>query len=171
MLGFSAAVAIVDWFGLWTGAGGSRDPPGDERGLSPESGAPAQPREERSGTRSALVVAQVALAFVLLAGSGLLTASFAKLLKVNPGFQAQNVITARFSCRGAATGKAIVRGPSYESAGGDARDPWGGERRGHHPIYRSRAAITPTCYSSMVTFWGPASCLRCRRGIPLIPAI
>jgi predicted permease len=48
-------------------------------------------------TRSALVVCQVSLAFVLLIGSGLLTLSFARLLSVNPGFQSQHVMTARFS--------------------------------------------------------------------------
>jgi predicted permease len=48
-------------------------------------------------TRSALVVCQVSLAFVLLIGSGLLTLSFARLLAVDPGFQAQNVQTARLS--------------------------------------------------------------------------
>jgi predicted permease len=60
---------------------------------------------ERSGTmgrralwvRSALVVCQVSLAFVLLIGSGLLTLSFARLLTVNPGFRPENVITAQFS--------------------------------------------------------------------------
>ena len=48
-------------------------------------------------TRSALVVCQVSLAFVLLIGSGLLTLSFARLLAVIPGFQPQNVQTAQFS--------------------------------------------------------------------------
>uniref|UniRef100_Q01YN6 Permease n=1 Tax=Solibacter usitatus (strain Ellin6076) TaxID=234267 RepID=Q01YN6_SOLUE len=48
-------------------------------------------------TRSALVVCQVSLAFVLLIGSGLLTLSFARLLAVDPGFSAQNVQTAQFS--------------------------------------------------------------------------
>jgi predicted permease len=48
-------------------------------------------------TRSALVVCQVSLAFVLLIGSGLLTLSFARLLAVDPGFQAQSVQTAEFS--------------------------------------------------------------------------
>lgn len=48
-------------------------------------------------TRSALVVCQVSLAFVLLIGSGLLTVSFARLLSVNPGFRSQNVMTAQFS--------------------------------------------------------------------------
>ena len=48
-------------------------------------------------TRSALVVCQVSLAFVLLIGSGLLTLSFARLLSVDPGFRPENVVTARFS--------------------------------------------------------------------------
>jgi predicted permease len=48
-------------------------------------------------TRSALVVCQVSLAFVLLIGSGLLTLSFWKLLSVNPGFQPERVQTAQFS--------------------------------------------------------------------------
>jgi putative ABC transport system permease protein len=47
--------------------------------------------------RRALVVAQVALAFVLLIGSGLLLASFRQLLLVNPGFQAEHVLTGRVS--------------------------------------------------------------------------
>jgi predicted permease len=48
-------------------------------------------------TRSALVVCQVALAFILLIGSGLLTLSFARLLAVKPGFDAENLQTASFS--------------------------------------------------------------------------
>jgi predicted permease len=60
---------------------------------------------ERSGTmgrralwvRSALVVCQVSLAFVLLVGSGLLTLSFARVLTVSPGFHPENVITAQVS--------------------------------------------------------------------------
>lgn len=60
---------------------------------------------ERAGTmgrqalwlRSALVVCQVSLAFVLLIGSGLLTLSFARLLMVNPGFHSEKVLTAQIS--------------------------------------------------------------------------
>ncbi len=48
-------------------------------------------------TRSALVVCQVAIAFVLLAGSGLLMLSFQRLLSVKPGFQPDGVVTAQFS--------------------------------------------------------------------------
>jgi len=61
--------------------------------------------ESRSGTggrstraiRRALVVAQVAFAFVLLIGSGLLLASFRNLLAVDPGFNGNHVITAGFA--------------------------------------------------------------------------
>ncbi|HYV98686.1 MAG TPA: ABC transporter permease, partial [Gemmatimonadaceae bacterium] len=47
--------------------------------------------------RRALVVAEVALALVLLAGSGLLIRSLGNLLRVDPGFDGTNVLTLRLS--------------------------------------------------------------------------
>jgi putative ABC transport system permease protein len=49
--------------------------------------------------RSRLIVAEVALAFVLLVASGLLMRSFLKLLDIDPGFNATNVLTARVPIR------------------------------------------------------------------------
>ncbi|HEY6445467.1 MAG TPA: ABC transporter permease [Acidobacteriaceae bacterium] len=47
--------------------------------------------------RSALAVAEVALAVVLLAGAGLLLRSFAHLLAVNPGFESASLVKAEVS--------------------------------------------------------------------------
>ena len=49
------------------------------------------------GTRSLLVMAEVALAIVLLAGAGLVMRSFARLSAVDFGFRAENVLTVRLS--------------------------------------------------------------------------
>ncbi|MGH9477113.1 MAG: ABC transporter permease [Terriglobales bacterium] len=50
--------------------------------------------------RSALVVAEVAIAFLLLAGAGLLAASLVKLHQVNPGFSYNNILTVQTTLDG-----------------------------------------------------------------------
>jgi len=52
-------------------------------------------------TRNALVVAQVALAVVLLSGAGLMLTSVVKLSRVNPGFAPDHLLTFRLALTGA----------------------------------------------------------------------
>src|SRR5262249_21935856 len=56
--------------------------------------------------RQALVVAQIALALVLLVCAGLLTRSFARLIAVEPGFDTSNLLTLHIS----------LNGPAYRQA-------------------------------------------------------
>jgi putative ABC transport system permease protein len=51
----------------------------------------------RARTQNLLVVGQVALSLVLLIGASLLLRSFAELVRVNPGFDAENVLTLNLS--------------------------------------------------------------------------
>ncbi|MBX3744794.1 MAG: ABC transporter permease [Verrucomicrobiae bacterium] len=51
----------------------------------------------RNRIRSALVVGEIALSLVLLAGAGLLLRSFAMLYDVDPGFQPSNLLTANLA--------------------------------------------------------------------------
>jgi predicted permease len=70
--------------------------------MDPQAGLQAAGRSGMGGRartrlRSALVVAETALALVLLAGAGLLLRSLARLQEVNPGFDPRGVITATLS--------------------------------------------------------------------------
>ncbi|MGH9794519.1 MAG: ABC transporter permease [Candidatus Acidiferrales bacterium] len=103
--------------------------------------------DSRSGTaghgtrrvRQSLVVAQVGFAFVLLVGAGLLMASLRELLRVDPGFKSEGVITASTSLPGARYAgdnvqrtfmnralEAIRTIPGVTSAGSTTSIPFGG---------------------------------------------
>lgn len=60
-----------------------------------DGGRNATVGRDRHRTRNVLVVTQIALAFVLVVGSGLMVRSFAALRSVDPGFAAENLLTFR----------------------------------------------------------------------------
>jgi putative ABC transport system permease protein len=62
-----------------------------------EGGRGAHADRRGHGVRRALVVAEIALALTLLIGAGLLLRSFARLQRVDPGFDARDLLTAHIS--------------------------------------------------------------------------
>ncbi|MPY87703.1 MAG: FtsX-like permease family protein [Luteitalea sp.] len=141
-------------------------------------------REEgRSGTasrgvrlaRQGLVVIQVAMALVLLAGAGLLLASFRELLAIDPGFEPRGVLTAQVDLPASRYADAAARRsfvertlarlrilPGVESVGMTNKIPFGGSysdsvifaegyvpRPGESSVSPSRSVVTPGYFESM----------------------
>ena len=96
VLAFTAVLALVTslLFGLLPALQGSR---ADLQGTLKEGGRANTGSARRVRVRQTLVVSQVALAVVLVMGAGLMLKSFTRLLGIDPGFDARNVITMRLS--------------------------------------------------------------------------
>src|SRR6185503_9598134 len=62
-----------------------------------DGGKGATTGRRRNRLRDVLVVSEIALALVLLAGAGLLMKSFVRVQGSNPGFNSQNVLTMEFA--------------------------------------------------------------------------
>lgn len=94
VLGFNLCVAL--FAGLVVGLGpairGASLPPA---GALAEGGRGGGPGRRATRSRHALVTFQVAISVILLAGAGLLARSFVGLISVDPGFDAEGVLTAR----------------------------------------------------------------------------
>jgi predicted permease len=88
------ALATGIIFGIVPAFEGSRT---DLRGSLHESGRSTTGSQKMLRLRSALVVGEVALACVLLIGAGLMLRSFVNLLRTDPGFRADRVLTAAVS--------------------------------------------------------------------------
>ena len=69
----------------------------DLNGTLKEGGRSVTGPGSANRTRSALVIAEVALSLILLAGAGLLSATLLRLQHVDPGFQSHNVLTTALS--------------------------------------------------------------------------
>jgi putative ABC transport system permease protein len=94
VLGFTMLISLLTGmiFGLVPALRASRTDLNEtlkETGRSSES-------IHRNQLRSTLIVAEVALALILLTGAGLLVKSFLRLRQVNPGFEPKQVLTLRF---------------------------------------------------------------------------
>ena len=94
--GFACALSLfsVLLFGMVPALQGSA--PDLQRGLGVGGRGTGGSRRQRR-LRESLVVAELALALVLLAGAGLLIRSFLRLEQVRPGFQPEGLLTLRLS--------------------------------------------------------------------------
>lgn len=72
-------------------------------------------------TRAILVMAEVALSIVLLAGAGLMLRTFAALRAIDPGFDPQNVVTMQISVSGQTELRGARRAQFFHSLAGQVR--------------------------------------------------
>jgi putative ABC transport system permease protein len=108
-LAFTAAIAIVTgvFFGLAPALRGTAVPAGDALTRNRTAGQTRATAVVHRG----LLVAEVALAVVLVIGAMALTTSFVRLIRVDPGFDAAEVLTMRLTLPSGryATGEAAAR--------------------------------------------------------------
>jgi len=95
VLAFTAVISVVAGlvFGIFPVLGYARR---DLSSVLKDGSRAATTGRERHRARSGLVIAQVALALMLLVGSGLMLRSFDALRNVDPGFEAQGLMTFRY---------------------------------------------------------------------------
>ena len=89
--------------------------------LLKDEGTRASAGKRTGATRSALVIAEMALALLLLVTAGLLIKSFARLQRVNPGFSTENVLTAQLTLPASRYANPTARRAFWEQLLGKAR--------------------------------------------------
>ena len=100
VVAFTALVAIVT--GLFFGIAPALQLSGTELGDTlKDGGRSVTGAVQANRTRSMLVIAEVALSLILLAGAGLLSATLLRLQHVHPGFDPANVLTTTLPLPGA----------------------------------------------------------------------
>jgi len=86
-----------------------------------KDGARSTAHAGRQRLRSALVIIEVALAVVLLVGAALFIGSFMSVMRIDPGFDPENVLTAQISPRLEMRGD-VGRPPNHAAAFGEIVD-------------------------------------------------
>ncbi len=115
VLGFAFAVSIATGLmaGLASALRVSATTPHDAM-LEGGRGSSAGRSQQRA--RNALVVAEVATAMVLLTTAGLMIESFVRLLRVDPGFDPEHVLTMQVSLPGSTYAKPELQAAYYKEA-------------------------------------------------------
>ena len=163
-LAFTAALALFTGvvFGLVPALQGTR--PALAPALKEEGEAPIRRGAMRFAGRNALVIAETALALVLLAGSGLMLRSLGNLLGTNPGVDVEQVLTMRFA-RTARVGADSVHGtyermlervralPGVTAAGLSNCPPLGGGCNGTMVTRRDRPPSAPGMDPEVAVHW------------------
>jgi putative ABC transport system permease protein len=99
VLAFTLLISVLSaiLFALLPGFNASRE---DMRTALQESGSRSGNSVHQGRVRSTLVITEMAMAVVLLAGATLLVRTFVALRSVDPGFDARNVLTMEMSLKG-----------------------------------------------------------------------
>jgi putative ABC transport system permease protein len=115
VFGFALAVSVITGllFGLAPALQASR---GDLNETLKEGGRTGAEGARRNGARSLLIVSEIALSFMLLAGAGLLARSFLLLREVHPGFNPDGVLALRISASGPKYPAGPARAELYRQA-------------------------------------------------------
>jgi putative ABC transport system permease protein len=114
VLAFTAVITVFTamLFGLLPALQGSRS---DLQETLKEGGRANTAGARRTRLREVMVVAQIAMAVVLVTGAGLMLRSFSRLLSIDPGFSPENVLTMRLSAPTAFYSGAAEANAFYQS--------------------------------------------------------
>lgn len=146
-----------------------------------EGGRSGTAGKARQQTRGVLVAAQVALAMVLLAGSGLLARSVMRLQAVRPGFDASNVLSFRVELPGAAYKNSAARAgfhadliarlsalPGVRAVGATTKLPLMVEGSNLNPVVRADKPAGPDELPPLATLIRVSDSYFRAMGVPLV---
>jgi putative ABC transport system permease protein len=102
---------------------------------------------ERGRLRYSLVVGEIALSLVLLAGAGLMLRSFAKLISVEPGFSTERILTMSLFTSPAAYGDTAKRAEYFRRMLEEIRATPGVETAGSTHFLPLQGRVSGSCFT------------------------